>query len=96
MAEQVGFGAALAWMNKGGRVTRAGWNGTGMYLYRIESITLTFGESITHRSFRDGDTLTLEPMVILRTATSEHIPWVCSQTDMYANDWEYLDCDDPE
>lgn len=31
------------------------------------------------------------PYVFMRTAQNDFVPWLCSQTDLLANDWEVVE-----
>ncbi len=74
-----GIGWAVKEMQEGARVRRAGWNGKGMWL-GIEHPKPTLG------ALR----LTL-PFVYMFTAQGDIVPWLCSQTDLLAIDWELAD-----
>lgn len=75
------FGWALNELRAGMRVCRAGWNGKGMWLALVpEASYEVFG---TPRP--TGELL---PWVGMRTADNTFVPWLCSQTDMLAEDWE--------
>ncbi len=72
MAERKGIGWAVEQMQNGRRVRRAGW--TGMWL----------GLQIAYTD----DKMDL-PYVYMRTVPGGYlVPWVCSQTDLLAGDWE--------
>jgi hypothetical protein len=36
----------------------------------------------------EGSVERFAPYVMMRTATGEFVPWLCSQTDLLALDWE--------
>lgn len=78
------FGLAVEAMKEGQRVARAGWNGKGMYV------------AFVHRDSYDimgGDTLGTLPLrdfLAMKTADDQIVPWVASQTDILAEDWEVL------
>ncbi len=67
------FGEALEDLKAGRRVTRGGWNGKGMWL-----------ELQRPDQFSK---ITL-PYIYMRTAQKDLVPWLASQTDMLASDWE--------
>lgn len=70
-----GIGWAVKQMHDGQRVCRAGWNGKGMWIaLHLPSEPL-------------GDAISL-PFVYMMTAQGETVPWLCSQTDLLATDWE--------
>lgn len=75
------FGDAIMALKEGKRVSRAGWNGKGMWLvlvkrrsYDIESRTVS----------ADYNPL---PWIGMKTADDCFVPWLASQTDMLAEDW---------
>lgn len=67
------IGWAIKQMHNGSKVRRAGWNGKGMYL-EIQSPDLM-------------SKMTL-PYVYIHTVQGDLVPWLCSQTDLLATDWE--------
>lgn len=73
------FQDALTLLKTGHRVGRSGWNGKGMYLFLIKSWTFTDGEQ---------DNLPNLPFIAMKTATNEVVPWLASQTDILAEDWQ--------
>lgn len=68
------IGWAVAELRKGNAVTRRGWNGRGQYL--------TFNEG-------DKDKAIL-PSVWIWTVDGFTVPWLASQTDLLADDWEVV------
>ena len=77
----VDFGAALAALNQGRRVARAGWNGKGMYLFYVAGWTYTNGKN---------DNMPCLPFIAMKTADDKVVPWLASQTDTLSNDWIIL------
>jgi hypothetical protein len=69
------FGAALEAMRDGRRVARQGWNGRGMALELVSGATA-------------DDNRQMLPFIAMRTVQGEWVPWLASQTDMLAEDWE--------
>lgn len=61
----------------GDKVRRAGWNGKGMWL-QLQMPDATSTSKMT------------EPYVYMRTAQGGLIPWLCSQADLLAADWEVV------
>lgn len=70
------FGQALEIVKAGHRVYRSGWNGKGMY---IELAGPYFVESACKTSLL---------FIHMKTADNNFIPWLASQTDILAEDWE--------
>ena len=67
------FGWALSAMRRGEKVQRTGWNGKGMY--------------IDLQVPGEYSKMTL-PYIFMSTAQGDLVPWLCSQTDMLADDWQ--------
>jgi len=99
------FGKIIDGVNRGKKAQRNGWNRKGMYIFdfRHSIIKLKedsdFSEEIYDVSELDGiieigsdkNTFKLENFVLLKTADNTCIPWNASQTDMLADDWEFID-----
>jgi len=66
------IGEAIEQMRNGMRVCRSGWNGKGQYLGLWEPTS--------------SSDMTL-PFVYIRTVQGDLVPWLCSQTDLLADDW---------
>jgi hypothetical protein len=82
------FGGALAALKKGRRVARRGWNGKGMFLFLVDSCEWSVdAESLV--SYRGG--VGKAPWIGMKTAGDELVPWLASQTDILAEDWEIID-----
>lgn len=67
------IGEAVEAMNAGDTVTRAGWNGKDQFL------TLQKPDVNSKMSL---------PYVYITTVQGDLVPWLCSQTDLLATDWE--------
>lgn len=68
------IGGAVEAMRCGRRVARAGWNGRGMYIYLVPGAYKAVGHNIA-------------PFVMMHPAAGDEVPWLCSQTDLLAQDW---------
>lgn len=74
------FGDALIYLKRGDRVMRSGWNGKGMWLKlqrpdEHSKMTLPYiyiEYPVGHVAYPDGS----------------RVPWLASQTDMLAQDWD--------
>lgn len=78
---QLNFGDALNVLKTGGKVARKGWNGKGMYLRYIDNRNYKI-----HENFTDG--CAELSFIAMKTADNRIVPWLASQTDMLAEDWE--------
>jgi hypothetical protein len=88
------FCFALVMLKAGRRVRRAGWNGKGMWLglvtgdsWEIRKGSIPLG--VFHAIARDTDKFA--PWIAMRTADRQLVPWLASQTDILAEDWELVD-----
>lgn len=68
------IGDAVLAMKGGAAVTRAGWNGKDMWL---------------QMQVPDAHSKMTLPYVFMKTVQGDLVPWLCSQTDLLAEDWEY-------
>jgi hypothetical protein len=75
------IGAAVFTLKSGGKVARAGWNGRSMWL--VLSVDGTYNTT-------DAEVGPLLPFVVMKTAQDGFIPWLCSQADLLATDWEEI------
>ena len=74
-------GWAVKQMWNGDSVRRTGWNGKGMYLFMVPENTWSF----------DNMPCDTAPIVVMKTVDEKCVPWLCSQTDLLATDWEPVD-----
>lgn len=81
---EMNFGQALEQIKSGKTVARKGWNGKGIYIGLIKP--------------KDGDAMTHDFIYIDTTglqtdnpdAPLSRVPWLASQTDMLAEDWQVV------
>ena len=80
------FGWALDSLQLGNKVARKGWNGKGMWLTYVLDWTATFNVNLL-QALEDWETL---PFIAMKTVDNKMVPWLASQTDVLANDWELI------
>lgn len=80
------FSTALVLLKEGKRLQRAGWNGKGMWVVLVTS-ALAYGPG---ESIGLPHLTPLLPWVGMYTADHKFVPWLCSQTDMLAEDWQVV------
>ncbi len=83
-----GIGWAVEAMQQGARVCRAGWNGRGMFLFLVPGSHFTVNRPPLLGIYPAGTLIDYCPHVDMRTADGRIVPWLCSQTDFLATDWE--------
>jgi hypothetical protein len=87
------FGEAIAALKSGKKVSRAGWNGKGMWLaYSPGSKALPaanfWAPPNKEYAEQNGGSAEVLPCITMKTATGEILMgWLASQTDMLADDW---------
>ena len=67
------FAFALRLLRQGKKVAREGWNGKGMWI------------CIQVPNFNSKMSLAY---IYMKTACNNQVPWLASQTDLLAEDWE--------
>jgi hypothetical protein len=85
------FGDALRALKAGDRVTRAGWNGKGMHVVHQagypDGIPIN-ANTAEATGIPQGTVCVFRPYLMMRTVDGSFVPWVISQTDALADDWE--------
>jgi len=82
------IGEAVDHLRVGNFVRREGWNGKGMYLFFRPGHLAT--DQILDPLNNVVEEVTMEDVVYMRTAQGMMVPWLCSQTDLLAQDWEVV------
>ena len=70
------FEGALTEIKRGKLLTRRGWNGKNQWV-------------ALHNPYEDDSKMTL-PYLYINTVESNFVPWLASQTDLLAEDWEMV------
>lgn len=83
-----GIGWAIKEMRNGSLVRRAGWNGKGMFLFLVPGSTFTVNRAPLNVIFSEGTEVNYCPHVDMKSADGKIVPWLASQTDLLAEDWE--------
>ena len=82
--ENLNFSEALNFLKEGGRLARVGWNGRGIFI-KIQR--------------PDENSKMTSPYIFIDTtglqtdnesAPKSLVPWIASQTDILADDWEVV------
>lgn len=76
------FGQALEALKHGKRVSREGWNGKGMHIFLVWSNDWDYNFATSEWGAIKSD------FIAMHTADGHVVPWLASQTDMLAEDWE--------
>ncbi|WP_090456245.1 DUF2829 domain-containing protein [Nitrosospira sp. Nsp1] len=81
------FGEALEALKLGQKVAREGWNGKGMFLFLVPGSVFNVSRPPLLGIYPAGTEIRYRPHVDMKTAQGDVVPWLCSQTDMLAEDW---------
>lgn len=87
------FGLAIEAMKKGEKVARKGWNGKGMFIYYVpENVYPANGNKLgTMNGVFENDLVPYGAYIAMKTAQNNVVPWLASQTDVLAEDWEIIE-----
>lgn len=85
------FGEALVAIKSGKKVQRSGWNGKGMFLFLVPGSTFTVSRPPLLGIYPEGTVINYCPHIDMKTADDKVVPWLASQTDVLAEDWQTLD-----
>lgn len=88
MEEAQGIGWAIKQMQNGARVCRAGWNGKGMFLFLVPGSTFKVNRAPLLGIYPEGTEINYHAHVDMKTADDKVVPWLASQTDLLATDWQ--------
>lgn len=85
------FGQAIKHMKDGKKVARIGWNGKGMFVFLVSGSTFKVNRPPLLGIYEEGTEINYQPHVDMKTADGTIVPWLCSQSDMLAEDWEVVE-----
>lgn len=95
-SEFLTIGWAVKQLHAGSRVRRKGWHGKGMWLTLITGAqwdmprALDLKLSNQNEATTEGGYAYRGPFVAMCAADGMLVPWLCSQTDLLATDWEIV------
>lgn len=84
------IGWAVKQLRNGMRVARQGWNGKGMFLYLVDGSQFAVNRAPLLGIYPAGTTVQYREHVDMKTAQGDCVPWVCSQSDFLATDWDLV------
>ena len=85
------FGLAIEALKVGKRVERAGWNGRGMWLILVAYSRSASPEDHPHYHHHGVADVEGLPWLGIKTSDNKFVPWLASQTDMLADDWQIVE-----
>ena len=78
-------------MEDGQAVQRKGWNGVGMFIYRVPAASYPAQTGVAKAYFGEGSLVPYQAYTAMKTVDGTVVPWTASQSDVYAEDWIVLD-----
>ena len=88
--ENLDFGEAIKALKAGKKVQRKGWNGKGMFLFLVAGSTFKVDRPPLMGIYPKGTEVQYCPHIDMKTADDKVVPWLASQTDVLAEDWEIV------
>ncbi len=85
------FGSALEMCKKGSKITRKGWNVKGMFVVHQKGYPdgIAINENTSHAlGLEQGTVVKFRGYLMMYTVQGDCVPWVASQTDILAEDWD--------
>lgn len=89
--EEHDFGWAIKQLKVGLKVGRTGWNGKGMFIYLVRGGRFLVNRPPLLGIYPEGTPINYLSHIDMRTADGSCVPWLASQTDVLAEDWEVVD-----
>lgn len=84
------FGQALEILKSGGKVARSGWNGKGMFLYHVPANAYPAQTEVAKKEWGENSLVPYGAYIAMKTVQGNVVPWLASQTDVLAEDWENI------
>lgn len=85
------FGLAVEALKLRKKVARAGWNGKGMFLFLVQGSTFKVNRAPLLGVYPEGTEIKYHAHIDMKTADGMIVPWLASQTDVLADDWQIIE-----
>lgn len=90
-AAGLSFGLAIEALKMGHRVSRTGWNGKGMFLFLVNGSRFKVNRPPLLGIYLEGTEIDYHAHIDMKTAQGYVVPWLASQADMLADDWQLVE-----
>lgn len=84
------FGSAIVALKGGNKVARSGWNGKGMFLFLVPGSQFKVNRPPLLGIYEEGTEINYGAHIDIKAVDGSIRPWVASQSDMLAEDWEFV------
>lgn len=85
------FSQALDCIKEGKRACRAGWNGKGMFVFLVAGSNFIVNREPLLSILGEGTPVNYRPHIDMKDAEGKVVPWLASQSDLLADDWEVVE-----
>lgn len=89
--QEYNFSWALAEVKAGKRMARTGWNGKGMFIFLVPGSHFLVSRPPLLGIYPEGTPIDYRPHIDMKTADGQVVPWVASQSDLLATDWDVVE-----
>lgn len=93
------FSKALELVKEGKKLARSGWNGfarkdwnekSQMFVYLVQGSNFVVNRKPLTEFYPEGTEIEYHAHIDMKTAQGYCIPWLASQADLLAEDWELI------
>jgi hypothetical protein len=85
------FSQALLEAKNGKAIRRKGWNATNQFVYHVSEGAYDVKTGVAEQYFGAEAKVPYTAYMAIKTVQDKVAPWLASQTDLLANDWEVVD-----
>ena len=85
------FGLAIEALKKGHKVSRAGWNGKGMFLFLVPGSVFQVNRPPLLGIYPEGTEINYRPHIDIKNVDGSISTWVPSIGDVMAEDWAIIE-----
>ncbi|HEV2186381.1 MAG TPA: DUF2829 domain-containing protein [Stellaceae bacterium] len=86
----INFSEALFALKLGKRVCREGWHGKGMFLFLVDGSKFKVNRAPLSKIYPEGTEITYHAHIDIKTVEGYVVPWIASQADLLAHDWQVI------
>jgi len=83
--DNMNFGLAIEVLKRGYKIARQGWNGKNMWLWYVREWSGEINTMPDPFTYYEG-----QSFIVMKT-DDKLVPWVASQTDILAEDWQIVE-----
>lgn len=90
MDERMNFSDALYLLKQGKKVQRAGWNGSGMFVFLVDGSVFNVNRAPLLGIYPEGTRIMYNPHIDIKTVDGSISTWAPSNGDVLAEDWQVV------